>query len=113
MIGIVTQLNVIKDSLNEKCLKYERKYSYEKEKHYSYKSQLVLAVEEHRVSQEEVQKLLNNLSTKIEEENELRRALEVKQRTIETKYADADDTETAYYLFSLCIYTISVMILIC
>lgn len=84
---IVTQAEVIKESLSEKCLRYEQKYLHEREKHHSYKSQLVSAIQEQKTSQDEIEKLLSDLTAKIEEENHLRKSLAAKQEAIEERNA--------------------------
>lgn len=67
----------------EKRLTLEEKVRSEKDRHNYYKVQLGVVREELRTSQEEIERLLTDLSEKIAEENRLKDLLEDKRRTVD------------------------------
>lgn len=83
IVDLISHTESVKQSLEAKCSELSNNYKVEKSKHQHYKAQLIATTEELKLSQEEIENLLTNLSKRIKEENGLRKTIEEKKQVIE------------------------------
>lgn len=67
-MDLLTHVDNVRESTEERYKNLESNYEREKEKHHTYKCKVLAAREELRASQDEIEKLLTSLSSRIEEE---------------------------------------------
>ncbi len=81
-IDLVNHIQSIKEAFLFKCQRLEDDCREEREKHMRYKNQVIALKDDLRVSQEEIEELLNSLSAKVNQENELKKTLDDKRQLI-------------------------------